>query len=97
LQYTTVLQYMISRIVLYCRRKYCNTNILLHPYCIVCLEFHVSHNSRNTKLANGGDDRGLSDIWIALCVSIKLMPVFSKKALTFQVKLTKHFFCAKQF
>jgi len=37
-------------------------------------------NSRNTKLANGGEDRGLSDIRIVLCVSIKLMP-FSIKTL----------------
>ena len=35
--------------------------------CIVCMEFHMSLK------ANGGDDRGLSDIQIALCVNIKLM------------------------
>jgi len=34
----------------------------------------VSLNSHNKKLANDGDDGGLSDIRIALCVSIKLMP-----------------------
>jgi len=50
---------------------------------IVCLEFHVSLNSHYTKLANGGDDRGLSDIRIALCVSIKLMLFFHKKPLAF--------------
>ena len=34
----------------------------------------MSLNSRITKLVNGVDDRGLSDIRVTLCVSIKLMP-----------------------
>jgi len=44
--------------------------------CIFYLEFHVSPNSCNTKLANGGDDLGLLDIQIVLRVSIKLMSFF---------------------
>ena len=35
-------------------------NITLIAY--LCLEFHVSLNSRNTKLANGGDHWGSLDI-----------------------------------
>jgi len=36
----------------------------------------VSPNSCNTKLVNGGDDRGLSDIRIVLRVSSKLNVFF---------------------
>ena len=35
-------------------------NITLIAY--LCLEFHVSLNSRNTKLANSGDNWGSLDI-----------------------------------
>jgi len=46
--------------------------------CILYLEFHVSPNSCNTKLANDGDDWGLLDIRFVLRVSIKLMSFFVK-------------------
>ena len=39
----------------------------------LCMEFHVSLNSRSTKLVNCGVDRELSDISVVLRVNIRVM------------------------
>ena len=43
----------------------------------------MSINSLNTKLANGGGDRGLLDIRIVLCVSITVIYSVLQKQLIF--------------
>ena len=48
-------------------------------------------NSLNAKLANGGGDRGLLDIQIALCVSITSGVFCFAKTLDFLGEIYKHF------
>ena len=67
-------------------RYKCYLNILL-LIAIFCLVFHVTLNSRNTKLRNDGVHWSSLDIQIVLHVGFKAMYFVFSKYLRFGVKL----------